>query len=62
MQMSEAAKLQEAWGDKPCNHPSSEREYYLGSHTGDDVCTQCGRSLDPKTGEPRVPNRPTGSN
>lgn len=57
MQLSEAMKLQEAWGDKPCDHPSWEREYYLGSHTGDDACTQCGASLDPKTHEPRVPDR-----
>lgn len=28
---------------KPCDHPKTEKEYYLGSDTGDKVCTTCGR-------------------
>ena len=25
-----------------CSHPRTEREFYLGSATGDYVCTTCG--------------------
>ncbi len=45
MQMRQAAALRVAWGNRPCIHPSTEREYDLGSHTGDQVCTQCGRAV-----------------
>jgi hypothetical protein len=37
-------KLREAWkkkGNPPCDHPYIDREYYLVSHTGDSVCTNC---------------------
>lgn len=44
MQMMEALKLRERWGNKPCDHPSLDKEYDLGTTTGDYVCTQCGRS------------------
>lgn len=44
MQMNEAMKLREAWGDKPCNHPDLDKEYELGTATGDYVCTQCGQA------------------
>lgn len=56
MQMKEAARLRERWGDKPCDHPRVEREYYLGSHIGDEVCAQCGREITrDKDGKP-IPN------
>ena len=42
MQTSKAKELQKQWGDKPCNHPELAKEYYLGSDTGDYVCTTCG--------------------
>jgi uncharacterized Zn ribbon protein len=29
-------------GDKPCVHPSFEKEYYLGADTMDFVCSSCG--------------------
>lgn len=45
MQLSEAKRLREEWGDKPCSHPHLVKEYYLGSHTEDYVCTTCGRSF-----------------
>ena len=45
MQMDEAAALRKIWGDKPCRHPELDREYYRGAHTGDVVCTTCGRSF-----------------
>lgn len=42
MKLEEANERREMWGDKPCNHPSLEKEYYMGSQTGDYVCTICG--------------------
>ena len=45
MQHEEAKAIRKAWGDKPCNHPKVEKEYYLGSDTGDKVCTTCGREV-----------------
>ncbi len=42
MQFDEAMRRRKAWGDKPCNHPKTEKEYYLGAATGDYVCTTCG--------------------
>ena len=45
MQMKRAMELQRAWaakGNPPCEHPAVEREYHLGSDTGDQVCTPCG--------------------
>ncbi|MGF9740073.1 hypothetical protein ABEX38_21935 [Priestia megaterium] len=44
MQYDEGLELQKAWGDKPCSHPVVVKEYYLGSSTGDRICTTCGRS------------------
>lgn len=47
MQNSEANRLQEEWerkGNPPCDHPTIDKEYYLGSATGDYVCTVCGKS------------------
>lgn len=46
MQMLAAAKLRQAWGDKPCEHPHIEQEYHLGSNTGEYVCTQCGEAKE----------------
>ncbi|MCL2405006.1 MAG: hypothetical protein FWC92_05615 [Defluviitaleaceae bacterium] len=45
MQTDEASRLRKEWGGKPCNHPSTEREYFLGASTGDLVCTSCGESF-----------------
>jgi hypothetical protein len=48
MQMKDASRLQKEWenkGNPPCEHPYVEREYDLGSHTGDDVCTICGATV-----------------
>ena len=48
IKMKEANELRKRWkemGDKPCDHPSKEKEYHLGSATGDYVCTQCGKAL-----------------
>lgn len=50
MQSDKAMKLRERWGSRPCLHPSIDREYIQGSQTGDYVCTQCGRVVDPDRG------------
>lgn len=45
IQMDEARRLEEKWaakGSPPCSHPSTEKELYLGTRTGDKVCTTCG--------------------
>ena len=44
MQAEKAAELRTIWGKKPCDHPALDKEYYLGSATGDYVCTQCGEA------------------
>lgn len=44
MQTKEAEKLRRAWGNKPCDHTNLDKEYYLGSATGDYVCVTCGKS------------------
>jgi hypothetical protein len=45
MQWKDAEQLREIWGDKPCDHPDYDKEYYLGADTMDKVCTQCGQVL-----------------
>lgn len=50
MEMKEVQKLIEAWqakGDPPCDHPTLAKERYLGSSTGDKVCTTCGEDFTP---------------
>jgi len=44
MQFEDAMKLKKLWGDKPCNHPTLEKEYEMGAATGDYCCAQCGQS------------------
>ena len=45
-------KLQEKWGDAPCDHPSFIKEWigapisglgYVEKKTGDYICSQCGQ-------------------
>jgi hypothetical protein len=45
MQRKKAIELQQAWGDRPCAHPSFSREYDLGERTGNYCCTQCGATF-----------------
>ena len=45
MQLSEATKLAKIWGNKPCSHPSLEKEYFGSADTGDKVCTVCGKAV-----------------
>jgi hypothetical protein len=58
MQHDKASKLEESWGNKPCDHPKFDKEYFLGSATGDWVCTQCGRAFMPETKDEIVRKRP----
>ncbi len=46
MDAKKARALTKNWGDKPCNHPSIDKEYDAGSSTGDYICTQCGQVID----------------
>jgi len=41
-----AKKLRVEWGDKPCNHPKIEKEYYADTHTLDYVCILCGKEFN----------------
>lgn len=44
-QTAELARLREAWarqGNPPCDHPDVDKEYYLGTDTGDEGCLVCG--------------------
>lgn len=45
MQRKRAIELQQAWGDRPCDHPTLAKEYDLGERTGGYVCTQCGATF-----------------
>ena len=46
MKQKQALLLQDAWGDRPCDHPAFAREYdAAGARTGSYICTQCGRTL-----------------
>lgn len=43
-QSEELTRMRKKWGGKPCTHPSAEKEYYLGSATGDYGCSTCGET------------------
>jgi hypothetical protein len=47
MKRKRALELQQAWGDKPCDHPAFAKEYDQGERTGKYVCTQCGAIVSP---------------
>jgi len=40
-----ALKVKEAWGNKPCDHPHIEKEYYTGAFLTNWICTQCGKEF-----------------
>lgn len=40
-----AQKLKQAWGEKECDHPSFEKEYYVGAYLVNFVCTRCGKEF-----------------
>lgn len=44
-------RTQRDWREKgspPCEHPDLDSEFYLGSRTGDKVCTTCGEDFSPQ--------------
>lgn len=45
MEYYEAQKIKDAWGNKPCDHPNIEREYYVGAFLTNYICTQCGEEF-----------------
>jgi hypothetical protein len=45
MEYAVVQKQKEAWGDKPCDHPHIEKEYYVGAFLINYVCTQCGKEF-----------------
>lgn len=52
MTIEKAKRLQEQWAIKKksnpelkCDHPELDKEYYLGTHTGDYICTTCGEAF-----------------
>ncbi|HVN57358.1 MAG TPA: hypothetical protein VMT63_03590 [Bacteroidales bacterium] len=45
MEYSEAIKIRESWGDKPCDHPYLEKMYYTGAFLTVYVCRQCGAEI-----------------
>jgi hypothetical protein len=57
VQMTKVAE-REARGSPPCDHGSHDREYYLGSHTGDDACLNCGAAW-PSGESPPAPQKPS---
>jgi len=54
IQMKEAKELRKDWAEKVkrgdvednCTHPNTAKEYYLGSKTGDSICTNCGEVVN----------------
>ena len=44
IQIDDAKKLREQWNGSDCPHDKLEKEYYLGSATGDFVCSVCGET------------------
>ena len=45
MEYNVAQKVKESWGNKPCDHPHLEKEYYVGAFLINYVCTQCGQEF-----------------
>jgi hypothetical protein len=40
-----AQKIKDSWGNKPCDHPRFEKEYYAGAFLINWVCTHCGKEF-----------------
>ena len=47
MQLEKGERLRKAWGNKPCDHPQLDQEYYLSAQTGDYRCIHCGMCFPP---------------
>lgn len=44
-QLERIKEIRKDWGNKPCDHPNLEKEYFLGFDTGYYFCTQCGKEI-----------------
>lgn len=49
MQYEKAKDLRRWNNGKLCSHDEIDKEYYLGSQTGDYVCTSCGKTFSSKS-------------
>jgi hypothetical protein len=45
MEYLAAQKVKDFWGNKPCDHPHLEKEYYVGAFLVNYVCTRCGKEF-----------------
>ncbi len=45
MEYYAAQKLKDSWGEKPCDHPHLEKEYYSGAFLINYVCIRCGKEF-----------------
>lgn len=45
MEYYAAQRLKDSWGNKPCDHPHLEKEYYVGAFLINYVCTHCGKEF-----------------
>ena len=45
MEYYAAQKVKVSWGNKPCDHPRLEKEYYVGAYLVNWVCTTCGKEF-----------------
>lgn len=52
VQMADLTQIAEAWRAQgsPVHEPRIDKEFHLGSATGDVGCLECGDSWNPKTG------------
>lgn len=40
-----AQKVKKEWGDRHCDHPHLEKEYYSGAFLTNYVCVECGKEF-----------------
>jgi Fe2+ or Zn2+ uptake regulation protein len=45
MEYNVVRKLEVSWGNKLCDHPRLEKEYYAGAFLVSYVCVQCGKEF-----------------
>lgn len=57
MQHEEGMRLRKQWGSKPCNHPDIASEFYLGTRTGEYLCTTCGKEFSSRAEWEKEQNR-----